>query len=252
MDRGPNLLNYVVEVGSQGAMRRCPPRRRPRVQATRSIPRTIRTTRFLKVNLELNGEPCRWFQAPSSTSAQQKNVRASTPSVFCIAAARMRICAPQRHRFRLMSCNGRRRRTTNRVQTSLQTTVGARIFLLMRRRSVGRTGLVLRRPLQLPSAQIVTCTGRWSGKMDKAQTRRQIDWRRVGEYLLGRSTLIGIASLMLLLISGYATWHGMRDFIIGVSGSAQPRRRRRAFHPQRYACGHCRRGADLPDVARPA
>ena len=55
--------------------------------------------------------------------------------------------------------------------------------------------------------------------MDKAQTRRQVDWRRVGDYLLGRSTLIGIASLMLLLISGYATWHGMRDFIIGVSGS---------------------------------
>ena len=56
--------------------------------------------------------------------------------------------------------------------------------------------------------------------MDKAQTPWQVDWRRVGEYLLGRSTLIGIASLMLLLISGYATWHGMRDFIIGVSGSA--------------------------------
>ena len=56
--------------------------------------------------------------------------------------------------------------------------------------------------------------------MDKVQTPWQVDWRRVGEYLLGRSTLIGIASLMLLLISGYATWHGMRDFIIGVSGSA--------------------------------
>jgi len=56
--------------------------------------------------------------------------------------------------------------------------------------------------------------------MEKAQTRWQVDWRRVGEYQLGRSTLIGIASLMLLLISGYATWHGMRDFIIGVSGSA--------------------------------
>lgn len=36
-------------------------------------------------------------------------------------------------------------------------------------------------------------------------------------YVLGRNTLIGIASLMLLLLSGYATWHGMRDFIIGVS-----------------------------------
>jgi len=56
--------------------------------------------------------------------------------------------------------------------------------------------------------------------MDKAQSRWQVDWKRVGEYLLGRSTLIGIASLMLLMISGYATWHGMHDFIIGVSGSA--------------------------------
>src|SRR6185436_19776542 len=35
-----------------------------------------------------------------------------------------------------------------------------------------------------------------------------------------RNTLIGIASFMLLIISGYATWHGMRDFIVGVS--AQP------------------------------
>lgn len=42
-------------------------------------------------------------------------------------------------------------------------------------------------------------------------------------YVLGRNTLIGIASLMLLLLSGYATWHGMRDFIVGVaSSSAQP------------------------------
>ena len=48
----------------------------------------------------------------------------------------------------------------------------------------------------------------------------QIDWKRVNEYLLGRSTLIGIASLMLLFISGYATWHGMRDFIVGVSASS--------------------------------
>jgi hypothetical protein len=57
-------------------------------------------------------------------------------------------------------------------------------------------------------------------EMDRAQSRWQVDWKRVGEYLLGRSTLIGIASLMLLIISGYATWHGMRDFIIGVSGAA--------------------------------
>lgn len=39
------------------------------------------------------------------------------------------------------------------------------------------------------------------------------------DYLFGRNTLIGIASLMLLVISGYATWSGMNDFIIGVSTS---------------------------------
>jgi len=42
---------------------------------------------------------------------------------------------------------------------------------------------------------------------------------RVIDYLLGRHTLIGVASFMLLIISGYATWHGMRDFIIGVSST---------------------------------
>jgi len=42
---------------------------------------------------------------------------------------------------------------------------------------------------------------------------------RVADYLLGRNTLIGVASLMLLMISGFATWHGMRDFIIGVATS---------------------------------
>ena len=42
---------------------------------------------------------------------------------------------------------------------------------------------------------------------------------QVTDYLLGRNTLIGVASLMLLVISGFATWHGMRDFIIGVSAT---------------------------------
>ena len=45
---------------------------------------------------------------------------------------------------------------------------------------------------------------------------------RVGQvidYIFGRNTLIGIASFMLLIISGYATWHGMRDFIVGVSAT---------------------------------
>jgi hypothetical protein len=44
-------------------------------------------------------------------------------------------------------------------------------------------------------------------------------FHRVTDYILGRNTLIGVASLMLLMISGFATWHGMRDFIIGVSST---------------------------------
>ena len=52
--------------------------------------------------------------------------------------------------------------------------------------------------------------------MHDALKQSYANWRRVGDYLPGRSTLIGIA-LLLLFISGYATWHGMRDFIIGVS-----------------------------------
>ncbi len=42
---------------------------------------------------------------------------------------------------------------------------------------------------------------------------------RVIEYVFGRNALIGLASAMLLLISGYATWAGMHDFIVGVSSS---------------------------------
>lgn len=44
------------------------------------------------------------------------------------------------------------------------------------------------------------------------------------DYLVGRNALIGIAALMLLCLSGYATWSGMNDFIVGVTsspGSAQ-------------------------------
>src|SRR5215472_6789235 len=51
-----------------------------------------------------------------------------------------------------------------------------------------------------------------------AETRTpRLGWGRVADYLFGRNALIGIASFMLLILSGYATWHGMRDFIIGVS-----------------------------------
>jgi hypothetical protein len=52
-----------------------------------------------------------------------------------------------------------------------------------------------------------------------AETRAPSLVGRVIDYILGRNTLIGVASLMLLVIAGYATWHGMRDFIIGVSST---------------------------------
>lgn len=55
--------------------------------------------------------------------------------------------------------------------------------------------------------------------MAEAVSRTSGSFRRGIEYILGRNTLIGIASLALLAISGYATWHGMRDFIIGVSAT---------------------------------
>src|SRR5262249_43459983 len=53
--------------------------------------------------------------------------------------------------------------------------------------------------------------------------REDSDFRRgflrAVDYIVGRNTLIGVASLMLLIISGFATWHGMRDFVIGVSST---------------------------------
>jgi hypothetical protein len=54
-----------------------------------------------------------------------------------------------------------------------------------------------------------------------AETRGSLvsGWGRVADYLFGRNALIGLASFMLLAISGFATWHGMRDFIIGVSST---------------------------------
>ena len=39
--------------------------------------------------------------------------------------------------------------------------------------------------------------------------------RHARDYVFGRNALIGVASLMLLAISGFATWSGMSDFIIG-------------------------------------
>jgi hypothetical protein len=54
---------------------------------------------------------------------------------------------------------------------------------------------------------------------DVRTTTTLTGWARMADYLFGRNALIGLASLMLLSISGYATWHGMRDFIVGVSTS---------------------------------
>jgi hypothetical protein len=56
--------------------------------------------------------------------------------------------------------------------------------------------------------------------MADARTTSLTGWARIADYLFGRNALIGLASLMLLMISGYATWHGMRDFIVGVSSSS--------------------------------
>src|SRR5262245_4511893 len=61
--------------------------------------------------------------------------------------------------------------------------------------------------------------------MADGRTTSLSGWARLTDYLFGRNALIGLASLMLLMISGYATWHGMRAFIIGVStSSASPGR----------------------------
>ena len=53
--------------------------------------------------------------------------------------------------------------------------------------------------------------------MSEASIAQASPWTRTVDYIFGRNTLIGVASIMLLIISGYATWHGMRDFIVGVA-----------------------------------
>ncbi len=54
----------------------------------------------------------------------------------------------------------------------------------------------------------------------KTKSTEFSSWGRVIDYFFGRNTLIGLASLMLLAISGYATWSGMSDFILGVQSGA--------------------------------
>jgi hypothetical protein len=50
--------------------------------------------------------------------------------------------------------------------------------------------------------------------MDLTQRQWQIDWKQVGDYLLGRSTLIGIASMMPLTISAYARQPGDHSYAV--------------------------------------
>src|SRR5262245_25922719 len=62
-------------------------------------------------------------------------------------------------------------------------------------------------------------------KMAEARATSLTGGARIADYLFGRGARIGLASVMLLLISGYATWDGMRDFIVGVSSSPASRER---------------------------
>ena len=48
-------------------------------------------------------------------------------------------------------------------------------------------------------------------------------WQRGIDYLFGRNALISLASMMLLTISGYATWAGMNDFIVGAQHASKGR-----------------------------
>jgi len=57
------------------------------------------------------------------------------------------------------------------------------------------------------------------GKILARSGRAMAQSGKVIDYLFGRNALIAIASAMLLCISGFATWSGMNDFIIGASTS---------------------------------
>jgi hypothetical protein len=59
--------------------------------------------------------------------------------------------------------------------------------------------------------------------MTEQQTSGLSSAARVIDYLFGRNALIGVASFMLLCISGYATWSGMNDFIVGSTTSGTGR-----------------------------
>ncbi len=54
-----------------------------------------------------------------------------------------------------------------------------------------------------------------AGSDSAAVARMKRTYGAARDYVFGRNALIGTAALMLLALSGYATWHGMADFIIG-------------------------------------
>ncbi|MFN3868523.1 MAG: hypothetical protein ACK4MF_05600 [Hyphomicrobiaceae bacterium] len=61
--------------------------------------------------------------------------------------------------------------------------------------------------------------GRPQGATAKSKTAKPPSGPGILSYILGRNTLIGVASMMLLIISTFSTWSGMSDFIVGVSQS---------------------------------
>jgi hypothetical protein len=59
------------------------------------------------------------------------------------------------------------------------------------------------------------------GQAPSSSARMQGYFAGIFGYLIGRNTLIGVATVMLLSISCYATWSGLHDFIIGISSSPE-------------------------------
>ena len=78
--------------------------------------------------------------------------------------------------------------------------------------------------MALPESSVAP--GEGSETMTDGRATAYTAWGRTVDYLFGRNALIGIASLLLLVISGYATWVGMTDFIVGVQAEEAPEQTR--------------------------
>ncbi|MEO0671785.1 MAG: hypothetical protein AAFZ05_07130 [Pseudomonadota bacterium] len=66
---------------------------------------------------------------------------------------------------------------------------------------------------------MATATDMADETRQEAMRLRTSRWRNFVGYIFGDNPLIGAASIMLLIISGFATWSGMTDFIVGAQGS---------------------------------